>query len=229
MDLTGLPADFLSMRPSLLSVLDAMRDRNMIPEPKDYRNWRRQMMDLEKAASSGLYEETWTLPGGQTYRVIGRPHPNGAIALMIEDISGEMLRSRRYRADLELGQAVIDQMGEAIAVFSESGQLVISNAAYARVWGSDPSATLDEATLWTLCAEWRRQSAPSPVWGQLEEFVTTRGDRNAWAAEARLMDGRMIDCRFVPLAGGATLTAFRPRDAGGPRGVANETAALRRA
>ena len=128
LDLTGLPVDFLSMRPSLLSVLDAMRDRNMIPEPKDYRGWRRQLVELEKAAASGLYEETWSLPGGQTYRVIGRPHPNGAIALMFEDISGEMLRTRRYRADLELGQSVIDQMDEAIAVFSEGGQLVMSNA-----------------------------------------------------------------------------------------------------
>jgi len=42
LDLTGLPAEFLAMRPSLLSVLDAMHDRNMIPEPKDYRSWRRQ-------------------------------------------------------------------------------------------------------------------------------------------------------------------------------------------
>lgn len=222
LDLTGLPADFLSMRPSLMSVLDAMRDRNMIPEPKDYRGWRRQLIELEKAASSGLYEETWTLPGGQTYRVIGRPHPNGAIALMIEDISGEMLRTRRYRADLELGQSVIDQMSEALAVFSESGQLVISNAAYAQIWGSDPSTSLEEATLWTLCADWRRQSAPNPIWGQLEDFVATRGDRSAWAGQARLIDGRLIDCRFVPLSGGATLTAFRTHEAEGPRALKSD-------
>ena len=229
LDLTGLPVDFLSMRPSLLSVLDAMRDRNMIPEPKDYRGWRRQLMELEKAAASGLYEETWSLPGGQTYRVIGRPHPNGAIALMIEDISGEMLRTRRYRADLELGQAVIDQMDEAIAVFSESGQLVMSNSAYLQIWGNDPSATLEEASLRSLCAQWRQQSAASPIWGQLEEFAATQGDRSAWSAEARLLDGRLVDCRFVPLNGGATLTGFRLRDAGGPRSLASDAAALRRA
>lgn len=212
LDLTGLPVDFLSMRPSLLSVLDAMRDRKMIPEPKDYRGWRRQMIDMEKAAASGLYEETWSLPGGQTYRVIGRPHPNGAIALMIEDISGEMLRTRRYRADLELGQSVIDQVDEAIAVFSESGQLVMSNAAYASVWGGDPSSSLDDASLRTLCALWRGQSAPNPVWNELEDFAANQGDRAPWRAEARLLDGRLLDCRFAPLTGGATLTAFRIRD-----------------
>jgi len=215
LDLTGLPVDFLSMRPSLLSVLDAMRDRNMIPEPKDYRGWRRQLVELEKAAASGLYEETWSLPGGQTYRVIGRPHPNGAIALMIEDISGEMLRTRRYRADLELGQAVIDQVDEAIAVFSEGGQLVMSNSAYAQLWGTDPSGSLDDVSLRSLCMNWRGQSAASPVWNDLEDFASNQGDRITWRAEARLLDGRLIDCRFAPLAAGATLTGFRIREVGG--------------
>ena len=229
LDLTGLPVDFLSMRPSLLSVLDAMRDRNMIPEPKDYRGWRRQLVELEKAAASGLYEETWSLPGGQTYRVIGRPHPNGAIALMIEDISGEMLRTRRYRADLELGQSVIDQVDEAIAVFSEAGQLVMSNTAYGQIWGGDPSATLEEASLGSLCAQWRNHSAATPIWGQLEDFAANQGDRNCWRAEARLLDGRLIDCRFAPLAGGATLTAFRVRDLDSARSVLTEEISFRRA
>ncbi len=220
MDLTGLPADFLSMRPSLLSVLDGMRDRNMIPEPKDYRDWRRQLMEMERAAASGLYEETWSLPGGQTYRVIGRPHPNGALALMIDDISGEMLRTRRFRADLELSQSVIDEVDEAIAVFSPAGHLVMSNAAYAKLWGGDPAANLAEETLRSLSGRWRMQCSPSQVWADLEDFASNPGDRAQWKAEVRLLDGRLIDCRFAPLSGGATMTAFRLRDAGaGPKAV----------
>ena len=208
LDLTGLPPDFLSMRPSLLSVLDALRDRNMVPEPKDYRGWRRQIMDLERAASSGVYEETWNLPGGQIYRVVGRPHPNGALALMIEDISNEISRTRRYRADLELGQSVIDSMDEAVAVFSETGHLVMTNAAYARLWGHDPSETLSGGTIRALSGHWRTLSAPNPVWAEAEEFVATIGDRDHWSREARLLDGRMMSCRFRPLAGGATLVGF---------------------
>ena len=208
LDLTGLPPDFLSMRPSLLSVLDAMRDRNMIPEPKDYRGWRRQILDLEKAAASGVYEETWSLPGGQTYRVIGRPHPNGALALMIEDITNEMSRTRRYRADLELGQSVIDEMEEAIAVFSQSGHLVMSNTAYSALWGHDPAGSLGDSGIVTLSAHWRSLSAPSALWAEAEEFVATMGDRQSWTGEARLNDGRLIGCRFAPLAAGATLVAF---------------------
>ena len=209
LDLTHLQADFLSMRPSLLSVLDAMRDRQMIPEPKDYRTWRRQIVDMEKAASSGLYEDTWSMPGGQTYRVIGRPHPNGALALMIEDISTEMLRTRRYRADLELGQAVVDELEDAIAVFSDGGQLVMSNAAYATLWEHDPSTTLTEGSLRVLCEHWRSKSAPASIWSEAEDYASNPGDRLPWQGEARLLDGRLLVCRFAPLTGGATLATFR--------------------
>ncbi|MDB5658561.1 MAG: domain containing protein [Cypionkella sp.] len=230
MDLTQLPADFLSLRPSLLAVLDAMRDRKVLPEPKDYRDWRRQIIEIEKAAASGLYEETWSLSDGQTYKVIGRPHPNGALALLIEDISTEMLRTRSYRADLELGQSVIDQMDEAIAVFSQNGQLVISNNSYATLWGHDPAETLGDTTVKTLSAHWRALSAPNAIWAEVEDYVATVGDRDCWRGEVRLLDGRLVACRFSPLIGGSTLATFRamqPVEAGQANPA--ESVSLRRA
>ena len=208
-DLTGLAPDFLSMRPSLLAVLDALRDHNMVPEPKDYRDWRKQITDLERATASGVYQETWNLPGGQTYKVIGRPHPNGALALMIEDISSEITRTRRYRADLELGQSVIDSMPDAMAVFSETGILVMTNAAYAKLWGHDPASTLTNEGIRSLAHHWRSKTAPNGVWAEAEEYVCTIGDRQIWSDEVRMADGRLIVCTFTPLSGGATLVGFR--------------------
>ncbi len=208
-DLTSLQPDFLTMRPTLFAVLDAMRDRNMIPEPKNYRDWRRQMVDLEKAATSGIYEETWNLPSGLTYRVIGRPYPNGALALMFEDISTEMTRTRRYRADLELGQSVIDAMDDAMAVFSQSGLLVMTNTAYANLWGHDPAATISETSLADVMAHWRGRSAVSTQWTVAEEFLTASGAKAPWEGEVRLLDGRLVGCRFRGLQGGARLASFR--------------------
>ena len=211
LDLTTLPADFLTGRPTLFDFLDRMRDRQMIPEPKDYPTWRSRIIDLEKAAASGRYEETWNLPGGQTFRVLGRPHPDGAMALLFEDISTEMSRTRRYRADVELGHSVIDAMDEAVAVFSSTGLLVLSNAAYVTLWGHDPSASVGgESGISALAAHWRARTAPSPIWAEAEHFASTLGERAGWSDEARMNDGRLVACRFVPLGGGATLIAFRP-------------------
>ncbi len=208
-DLTGLPVDLLARKPSLTAVLDAMRERNTIPEPKDYRSWRRQLIQMERAAVAGSYEETWSLPSGQTYRVIGRPHPDGALALILEDISDEMTRSRRYRAEIELGLSVLDGLDEAVAVFSQAGQLVMSNAAYAQLWNHDPGSDLSDASLTNVVRHWKTASAPSPVWAQFEDLASGGGDRQGLSAEARLVDGRLLTCRFTPLVGGATMAAFR--------------------
>lgn len=208
LDLCNLPPDFLSARPTLFAFLDMMRDRNMLPEPKDYRSWRKQMAELEAAAASGHYEETWSLPSGQTYRLIGRPHPNGALALMFEDISNEITRIRRYRADLELGQAVLDSMDEALAVFSAAGVMVMANSRYGEIWGHDPAGSIAGGTLATVCSYWRDRSAPSAFWTEAEAFCRDDSREDALRGDIRLQDGRLVHCAFSRLPGGAALARF---------------------
>jgi PAS domain-containing protein len=208
LDLTGLPPEFLIKRPSLSAMLDAMRESSMIPEPKDYRSWRKRVSAVEEAAASGLFEETWSLPSGQTYRVTGRPHPNGALAFLFEDISTEMIRTRRYRADLELGQAVIDAMSEAVAVFSQDGNLVMTNRAYLSLWGRPEAPPPGASGKAAAIDGWRVQAAPSLLWSDLSEYIGALGDRDPWEGELRLLDGRAVTCRVSPLPHGATLVAF---------------------
>ncbi|MDP3339137.1 PAS-domain containing protein [Frigidibacter sp.] len=210
-DLTTLGPDFLSGRPTLFSFLDRLREARMIPEPKDYRSWRQQMTELEKAASTGHYQETWTLPSGLTYQVTGRPHPDGAVALLIEDISAEVSLTRRFRSDLELGQAVVDSLPEAIAVFSPAGVLVMSNTAYARMWGTDPSTTLGEVGATESMRLWQAGSLPNPIWADARDFISSIGPRADWTGEAVLQTGQRITCRFQAIAGGATLAGFLPQ------------------
>jgi len=218
-ELTQLPADFLARKPRMLAVLDAMRDKNLLPEPKDYHSWRQQIVEMERAAASGLFQENWPLPDGQTFRVTGRPHPNGGLALMIEDISGEMQRSRRYRSDLEISQSVLDQMAEAVVVFSQSGQLLWCNAAYSDLWSHDPAATLGEETIRSACDHWRGRSAPTHLWRELDEFIHTVGLRQSWSKDIRLTDGRAMTCAVTPIAAGATMIAFRPGEGANGTGL----------
>jgi PAS domain-containing protein len=210
LDLTTLPVGYLADRPTLFDFLDRLRDLRMIPEPKDYPGWRKQMSEIEEAALTGLYEEIWSLPDARTYRVLGRPHPDGALALLFEDITTETIRSRRYKADLELGQSVIDAMEEAIIVFSPAGQVVLSNGAYADMWGHDPSATvLADASVQTLASRWQRMTEPVEAWSDVVDFVMTIGQRRPLSSEMRMSDGRLLRCRLVPLQGGATMLGFR--------------------
>ena len=208
MDLTMLPASFLISKPSLSAFLDRLREARMMPEPKDYRSWRQQMSDLETAARNGTYEETWALPTGQTYRVTGRPHPDGAVALLFEDISAEVSVTRRFRTELETGQATLDALPQAIAVFAAGGTLSISNSAYARLWGNDPSTTVGEVSLSDALSVWQARSAPTPAWEELRGMIA-RGERHGtWRTRIALTDGRSLLTRVTPLSRGATLVDF---------------------
>lgn len=214
-DLTGLKGDFLTGRPTVQAVLDRLRDMQMLPEPKNYVSWREQVAALEAAAESGTYCENWVLPGGQTYRVTGRPHPDGAIAFLFEDISDEVSLARHFRSGQETAQAVLDSMTQAIAVFSVAGTLTLSNRAYDRLWGAEAPG-LGDSTLAEGMRLWRGRCAATPVWDRIAGFFAPGTDRSGGVERLQLTDGRVIEARFEPLPGGATLAEFREPARGEP-------------
>ena len=213
-DLLQLGPDFLSARPTLYAFLDRLRETRMMPEPKDYRSWRLQMSELEKAAAAGFHAETWSLPSGQTYRVTGRPHPDGAVAFLFEDISAEMSLTRCFRAELEQSQEIIDLMEDAIAVFQPSGELALANAAYGELWRVEPEATLGRITLSDAISLWQDSCERTPIWYRIQRALTQPGERLEAEADIVLRGVGKLICRVVPLAGGALAVRFM-----WPRGI----------
>lgn len=207
-DLTGLSPGFLSAHPTLFGVLDRMRNNGRVPEPRNYSEWRRRMAELESDAAEGNFRETWALPTGETLRVTGRPHPDGAVAFIFEDISAEISMTRRFRSELEIGQALLDTLDDAAAVFSSSGSLAMSNAAYVALWGTDPMESLAKASISEVLPVWEGQTAPSHLWTEAAAFLASTSGRSPLSGDAMLLDGRAITCRFDPLAGGAALVRF---------------------
>lgn len=209
-DLTELPFGFLVANPTLHRFLDKMRDMGRVPEPRNYTAWRTRIADLELSASDGHFCETWTLSNGQTLRVTGRPHPDGALAFIFEDISAEISLTRRFRAELEAGRSVFDHFDEAIAVFSPSGVLTMANSAYAGLWGHSPMSSVEQAVIGDVSDFWAENTLPSAVWDRATAFIHAIGDRDPWTSDVNLRDGRAVTCRFVPLNGGSTLVGFTP-------------------
>lgn len=202
-DLTGLPTGFLTARPTLFDFLDQLREQRMVPEPKDYRSWRQHMANLESAAATGHHVETWSLPGGQTYRVTGRPHPDGAVAFLFENITSEMSLTRKFRAELMLGAHVLDGLDDALAVFSPGGQLVLSNQAYRVLWGAPP-AGLSEAI-----ASWKDATETGPGFSALHDALTLGEPAKTSGAMAG-PKGELLGWTVITLSGGRRMLRFRP-------------------
>jgi len=207
-DLTGLPATFLSPRPTIDMFFDTLRENRRMPEPKNYKTWRQRMVELVSAAETGRFEETWSLETGQTYRVKGRPHPDGAIAFLIEDISAEISLTRNFRAELELGQNLVDTFEDALAVFSQSGTLTFSNKAYDLLWGCETHSTFADITIKDAVTLWKEKTLPNPMWTDLQEAVMTLEDREPWTMPVCLQGQKPILCKVVPIASGATVVRF---------------------
>jgi PAS domain-containing protein len=207
-DLTGLRAEFLSARPALQTFFDRLRETRKMPEPKNYADWRTAISELVNAAHDGRYDDIWSLDSGQTFRVKGRPHPDGATAFLIEDISAEVSLTRNFRAELELGQSMLDTLDDGIAVFSGTGILTFSNTAYQTLWMVDPTTSFADVTIHDAIQDWKRKAAENPMWSEIESFVRSFTDRKSWSIPVYLTDGTHMTCLISPIVSGATLIRF---------------------
>lgn len=210
LDMTRLDVGFLSARPSIDTVLDRLRETRILPEPRNYASWRDQFTAVENAAKNGTYSEVWNLPDGQAFRVTGRPHPDGAFAFLFEDITADLSLTRRFRSDIETGQAVLDALAEGIAVFTVAGTLVMYNRAYASLWGMQADRGLEHRALGSEMAVWQAGCTQTTDWSGLQHFVHQSGPRHPWSEDTLLADGRMLRCAASSIAGGLTMVRFTP-------------------
>jgi PAS domain-containing protein len=207
-DLSDVPIEFLSARPAMFEFFDKLRDSRIMPEPKNYDNWREGMAKLVAAASDDRFRETWTLSTGQTFDITGQPYPDGAIAFLFNDITAEVSLTRGFRTELDTMQSVIDTLIDAVAVFSQQGSLTLCNATYAQQWNVEPDACIAETSIVDATQSWKTAFHPSPVWPELRDYVTRTTERVSWDTELRGKDGREVICRIDPISHGATLIRF---------------------
>lgn len=199
LDLTCLSAEFLTSRPHMIEFFDALRDQQVMPEPRNYSSWRSQITDMIKSAENGHYSERWSLPHGVTYQLTGRPHPNGAIAFLIEDISDEMALTRRSRSQLVTHQAILDSMTDAIAVIGSDGNLVICNTAFTDCLGFDPEASLGSTRLNDIVTVFRSTFGDDRTWRKLEELSLYDGQITPLRQNMTDKTGRNLTIRLEPL------------------------------
>ncbi len=170
------------------------------------------MNDLLEAAQDGDYQETWSLPSGSVYSVSGRPHPDGAVAFLFEDITAEITLTRRFRSEMDLMQSILDKLADAIAVFSDDGTLALTNLAYQELWGEPEETGFEPATVLDVTRDWQEQCIATPVLGEIRDFVGMRDNRSQWSSTLRKRDGTEMTCTVNPMYNGATIVRFSVGD-----------------
>lgn len=208
-ELTSLSPEFLTSRPALSHFFDHLRDQRIMPEPKNYASWREQLNALVTAAADGRYQATWSLPSGATYRVTGRPHPNGAVAFLFEDISDEIAMTRRFRQQLLLSQSVLDAIADPIVIFDAQGLMSYCNLAYRHLFEVGADEDLSEVVIRDAHRSWCRKATAASGLSELMDRLQTRSDRKDWTQVLHLRDVGEVSCSVVPLVSGACMVNFR--------------------
>jgi signal transduction histidine kinase len=208
-ELWGMEPAWLAERPTHGEILDRLRQRRRLPETADYGKW--------KAEELGHYEDLgpapddlWTLPDGRTLRVVRQPHPLGGLLVLYSDVTGELRMKAQYNALIQVQQATLDKLNDAVAVFGSDGRLRLHNEAFEQFWNVsthelDTAGDFDGVV--SLCVH---RLHDLQFWRDLKARV---GDpdpqaRVAVTGETRTSDRRIVAYQSRPLPDGATLIAF---------------------
>ena len=212
-ELTGLEPEFLTSRPGLAGFLNRLREKRVLPEPRDYTNWSRRLLDIEKGVETNEFEETWHLPKGQTYRVSASPHPDGAMAFLIEDITSEVHMSRNIRAELETCRSALDGLPTAVALFSADGHLMQTNAAFSRLWSFEGEDAIIGVSLAEALSNWRDSSADKALWDRIAALSHQGRSRERLSGMMELADGEVLAVTAYGNSNGTLMITFDMTDA----------------
>ncbi|NRB03506.1 MAG: PAS-domain containing protein [Rhodobacteraceae bacterium] len=207
-NLTGLSAPMLTKKPDFLSFFDGLRENRRMPEPKNMGSWRDQITEVVRAAEGGLFQESWSLASGQTLQITGQPHPDGAVAFLIEDVSAEMTLTRHMRAESDMYQSALDVLEDAMIVLSDDGVVFCSNTAFKTKWNLDTDTSFAECNAYTVVESLEATIRKDQNWITLKSHLLSRGMRREAVHDVRQTNGHPLRIRSHPIAGGATLIRF---------------------
>jgi len=103
---------------------------------------------------------------------------------------------------------MLDQMEDAIAVFSEIGALSFSNVAYRKLWNVDPETSFVQMTVVDATRTWQDLCQATPVLGEVRDFVGLRENRAEWWGQIQQKTGLSLSCCVFPISHGATMVTF---------------------
>ena len=199
---------WLANKPSLRDFLDRLHDKGALPEPRNFSSWRDQIVEMERSAETGTYFDDWHMPNDKVFRVTGRPHPKGAVAFVFEDITNTIAAEREYRMEIERLYCALDSVGNGIAIFDASGTLSFANGHFDEIWKTELSNNLASPSAIEVMEMWINRAEPTPIIGEIKDFILTAGERANWSGIMQLKSGIAYEMRASVMAGGYSMVSF---------------------
>jgi len=200
-----LDPDWLAEKPEFDRILERMREHNRVPETRDFPTWKAERREWFMSPEE-VVEEDWMLPGGDHWRVVGQTLPDGGLRLFLEDRTEQARLASARDTLLRVRSATLDNLFEAIGVFSSDGRLYLWNRRFSQVWGLDEEWLAEHPRVDEMVPALARKLVNPTAAAQIREMVRkTISDREAANGRITLTDGRHFEFAAVPLPDGNAL------------------------
>jgi len=205
----GLEPAWLADKPTHGEILDRLRQRRRLPETADYAGWKAAELRRYEELGRG-HDEIWPLPDGRTLRIVRQLHPTGGLLLLFSDITDELKLKAQYNGLIQVQQATLDKLSDAVAVFGSDGRLRLHNDAFSRLWDVTGPQLLAAGDFDGVVEHCVRRVHDLALWNDLKARVTDTDPqaRTPLTGEVRTSDRRIFAYQSRPLPDGATLIAF---------------------
>ena len=96
-----------------------------------------------------------------------------------------------------MGQCLLDIIEDAIVVFSRSGVLTFSNAAYRDMWNQNPEAAFADVTIRDCISVWQTKATERVDWCRVETFVKALEDPATETLAPASAEGHEVQLRCI--------------------------------
>jgi signal transduction histidine kinase len=203
-----LEAAWLSTKPTIGEVLEAMRERRRLPEYVDFRAFKADTLKL----FTGLIEprdEMMHLPDETALRTLVAPHPLGGLMFLYEDVTDRLVLERSFNTLTEVQRETLNNLHEGVAVFGGDGRLRLSNPEFARLWNLTPEDFADRPHVADLMEKTRALFPQAGDWGKRKAgLVMSITEPEPRGGRLERVDGRTLDYALTPLPDGAALLTY---------------------
>jgi signal transduction histidine kinase len=199
---------WLAEEPSYGELLDAMRERRLLPELADFRAYKRKLLEEFETATEPV-EDVLHRPDGSTTRITMTPHPLGGMVFLYEDVTDRLALERSLNTQIAVQRATLDNLFEAVAVFGSDGRLKLSNPGFARLWRLPEPALAGEVHIGDVL-EWTKELYDYGAdWETYKAGIVAQiAERTAEQTRLERTDGVVLEIASVPLPDGATLMTY---------------------
>ena len=206
--LWDLPDDWLDGHPTLGDILNHLREKRLIPEQRNFAQWRKNQIATTPAPGQTI-EETWHLPSGKSIRLVTRSHWDGGVFILCEDISEKLKLESSLNLLTQVQKATLDTLDEGVAIFGTDGRLVLYNALFAKMWRLTDADLGGQPHLGKIAQLCSRRIGHDNIWNLVASGVSAASpERFGEWGKAKRADGRVISLALSRLPNGATMASF---------------------